>query len=181
MDKEKIINYIKIYYTFLIKCMILPTLYLGYFFNFNWGTLVFYGFLVSLSVANSYNIYVLCFFLCLLDIPIIYGILAVLMKFNKTRPFVYSILGKENVIFFLGNPGQTAVQLATRASLVLVGGVATTIATGLAQDLANVSAAKSYIEVCKSANIPIQSHQVESLFNRTNPLDLRTFSWIVRK
>jgi hypothetical protein len=147
----------------------------------NWGTLLLYGFLVSLSVSNSYNIYAFIIFLFLLDIPLVYGILGVLMKFDVTRPLIYSILGEKNVNFFLGNPGKIAVNLATRVGIVFVGGFSTTIGASYVQDLANASAAKSYVDICNSSNIPINPKQFESFFNRKNPLDLTNFSWILGK
>lgn len=82
--------------------MLYPTLYAGYFFGINKYTQIFYTILIAFSVINSHIYLFFGLFIFLLDIPITYGILGVLMKNEKTHPYIYSILGKEDAHFFLG-------------------------------------------------------------------------------
>lgn len=151
----------------------MPTLYVGYFFNLNGVTLTLYGFLIVLTLTNSYNVYVLMIFLFLLDIPIVYGVLGILMKIEHTRPYIYHVLGEDNVRIFLGNPGKTAITLATRAGLVAVTALGASIAGGAVQDLANANAAQRYVDICTQSNVPINPQEIEYLFNRNTSLDLR--------
>jgi len=158
------------YTKFWFKISLLPTLYIGYFFNLNAATLGFYGSLVFFSMLNSHSYFWFFIFIFLLDIPITYGILAILMKNEKTRPSVYAVLGEDNVKFFLGNPGQAATRLATRVGGVVIGVVVGGVFAGGIQDQLNMHSADRYADFCKKNNIPINPTHVETILNRSLPI-----------